>query len=184
MRAGGGIRGDFFLPGWRYDAYVGKSWTDATYEIESFLNDKLSNSLLAVQNLDGSFSCANLASNPGCVAAPALTGDVIGGNLPQAFRDYILDNTIGVNKFRETTAIVSIDGPLFTLPGGSAQLALGAEYRKQRIDDTPDANAINGNLFGLTTSNPTRGSDSVKEVFAEIFLPLLKDLRSRALVRA
>ena len=175
VRAGGGIRGDFFLPGWRYDAYVGQSWTDATYEIDSFLNDRLSNSLLVVQNLDGSFSCANAASNPGCVAAPALTADVIGGNLPQAFRDYILDNTIGINQFRETTAVVSIDGPLFTLPGGSAQLALGAEYRKQRIDDTPDQNAINGNLFGLTTSNPTRGTDSVKEVFAEIFLPLLKD---------
>ena len=176
VRAGGGIRGDFFIPGWRYDAYVGKSWTDATYEIESFLNDRLSNALNVVETSPGVFQCASQASNPNCVAAPALTGDVIGGNLSPAFRDYILDNTIGVNKFRETTAIVSIDGPLFTLPGGSAQLALGAEYRKQRIDDTPDANAINGNLFGLTTSNPTRGTDSVKEVFAEVFLPLLKDL--------
>lgn len=177
VRAGGGIRGDLgFFEGWRYDAYVGKSWTDATYEIESFLIDRLSNSLLVTQNPDGSFRCTNLASNPGCVAAPALTAAVIGGDLPQDFRDYIVDNTIGTNKFRETTAIVSVDGPLFNLPGGAAQLALGAEYRKQRIDDTPDANAINGNLFGLTTSNPTRGTDSVKEVFGEVFLPLLKDM--------
>ncbi|WP_237219840.1 TonB-dependent receptor domain-containing protein [Sphingomonas arenae] len=176
VRAGGGIRGDFFLKDWRYDVYVGKSWTDARYEIESFLIDRLANSLLVTDNGDGTFSCANVASNPGCVAAPALSADVIGGNLPQAFKDYILENTIGTNIFRETTAIASIDGPIFRLPGGDAQLALGAEYRKQRIDDTPDENAINGNLLGLTSSEPTRGTDSVKEVFGEVFLPLLKDL--------
>lgn len=175
VRAGAGIRGDFFLPGWRYDAYVGKSWTDATYEIESFLTDRIANSLLVVQNLDGSFSCASAASNPGCVAAPPLNADTIGGRLPQAYKDYILANTIGTNKFRETTAILTVDGPIFALPGGDAQLALGAEYRKQRIDDTPDVNAINGNLLGLTSSEPTRGSDSVKEVFAEVYLPLLSD---------
>ena len=45
---GGGIRGDFFFDGWRYDAYVGKSWTDGTYEIESFLTDRLANSLNVV----------------------------------------------------------------------------------------------------------------------------------------
>jgi outer membrane receptor protein involved in Fe transport len=175
VRAGGGIRGDFFFPDWRYDFYAGKSWTDAEYHIESFLTDRLSNSLQVTQNADGSFTCASIATNPNCVAAPALSAAVIGGNLPQAFRDYILQDTVGTNKFRETTAIFSVDGPLFALPGGDVQLALGAEYRKQRINDTPDQNAINGNLLGLTTSEPTRGSDSVKEVFAEVFVPILAD---------
>lgn len=175
VRAGGGIRGDFFLEGWRYDAYVGKSWTDGSYAIESFLIDRLAASTDVVQNVDGSFRCRSQASNPSCVAAPALTGAVIGGELPQAFRDYILVNTIGTTKFRETTAAVSFDGPLFTLPAGDVQLALGAEYRKQRIDDTPDENSIRGNLLGLTAGTPTRGTDNVKEVFAEIFVPILSD---------
>ncbi len=175
VRAGAGIRGDFFFDGWRYDVYVGKSWTDGTYEIESFLTDRLSNSLNVVQNPDGSFSCVSQASNPGCVAAPVLNADTIGGRLPQAFRNYILANTIGTNKFRETTAVAAIDGPIFRLPGGDAQLAVGVEYRSQRIDDTPDVNAINGNLLGLTSSLPTRGTDAVREGFAEVFLPLLAD---------
>jgi outer membrane receptor protein involved in Fe transport len=175
VRAGGGIRGDLaILPGWRYDAYVGKSWTDGSYEIESFLTDRVANSLLVTQNANGTFSCANAASLPNCVAAPVLNADTIGGRLPEAFKNYILQNTVGTNKFRETTAVASIDGPLFALPGGDVQLAVGAEYRKQRIDDTPDINAQQGNLLGLTRSDPTRGSDSVKEVFAEIYLPLLK----------
>ncbi len=175
VRAGGGLRGDFFLSGWRYDAYVGKSWTDGTYEQDSFLIDRLAFATDAVQLQNGTFQCRSQASNPSCVAAPVLNADTIGGRLPQAFRDYILVNTIGTTKFRETTAVFNIDGPLFALPGGDVQLALGAEYRKQRIDDTPDDNSIRGNLLGLTAGTPTRGTDNVKEVFGEIFVPILAD---------
>ncbi|MEO6113174.1 MAG: TonB-dependent receptor [Sphingomicrobium sp.] len=175
VRAGGGLRGDFFFPGWRYDAYAGKSWTDGTYEIESFLVDRLATSLNVVEISPGVFQCAAQASIPTCVAAPPLNADTIGGRLPAAFRDYIVDNTIGTTIFRETTFAFGVDGPLFALPGGDIQLALGAEYRKQRIDDTPDDNAINGNLFGLTAAVPTRGTDNVKELFGEVFLPILSD---------
>lgn len=177
VRAGGGIRGNFFFEGWRYDAYIGKSWTDGEYEIESFLTDRIANSTNVVQNPDGSFRCAISVglSNPGCVPAPVLNADTIGGRLPQAFRDYILVNTIGTTKFRESTAIFAIDGPIFRMPGGDVQLALGAEYRAQRIDDTPDPESVAGNLFGLTAGTPTRGTDSVKEAFAEIFVPILAD---------
>lgn len=175
VRAGVGVRGDFAFDGWRYDAYVGKSWTDGTYEIESFLIDRLANSLNVVETSPGVFQCASQASNPSCVAAPPLNADSIGGRLPQAFRDYILVNTIGNTKFRESTASFGIDGPLFSLPGGDVQLALGAEYRKQRIDDTPDQNSISGNLLGLTAGTPTRGTDNVKEVFGEVFVPLISD---------
>ena len=175
VRFGTGVRGDFAFDGWRYDAYVGKSWTDGTYEIESFLIDRMANSMNVVESSTGVLSCASAASNPNCVPGPRLSADVIGGKLPQAFRDYILVNTIGNTKFRESTASLNVDGPLFSLPGGDVQLALGAEYRKQRIDDTPDANSINGNLLGLTAGTPTRGTDNVKEVYSEVFVPLVAD---------
>jgi iron complex outermembrane recepter protein len=176
VRGGVGVRGDFAFEGWRYDAYVGKSWTDGSYEIESFLIDRMASALNVVETSPGVFRCASQASNPSCVAAPQLNADTIGGRLPQAFRDYILVNTIGYTKFRESTASFNIDGPLFTVPGGGdVQLSLGAEYRKQLIDDTPDENSIRGNLLGLTAGTPTRGTDNVKEVFGEIFLPLITD---------
>ena len=176
VRASGGIRGDFFLPGWRYDAYAGKSWNDGTYEIQSFLTDRLAASLDVVANGDGTFSCASAAINPNCVAAPALSADVIGGKLPQDFKDWILVNTIGKTQFRETTFSFNIDGPVAALPGGDAQLALGVEYRRQSINDQPDANSINGNLLGLTAATPTVGKDNVKEIYGELFLPILSDV--------
>src|SRR3546814_19326543 len=59
--------------------------------------------------------------------------------------------------------------------GGDVQLALGAEYRKQSIDDLPDVNSLNGTLLGLTAATPTVGKDSVKEVYGEVFVPILAD---------
>lgn len=175
VRAGGGLRGDLPFSGWRYDAYVGKSWNDGEYLQQSFLTDRLANSLNVVQNDDGTFSCASQASNANCVAAPALTADVIGGELPQAFRDYILADIRGTTEFRETTYAFNVDGPIFALPGGDVQVALGAEYREQSINDQPDPNATSGNLYGLTAGTPTVGSDNVKEVFGELFVPILAD---------
>ena len=175
VRMGAGVRGDFFFPEWRYDAYMGKSWNDGRYEIESFLIDRMANSMNVVDNGDGTFSCATVASNANCVPGPALSAAVIGGQLPQAWRDYITENTVGMTKFRESTLAFNIDGPIFTLPGGKAQLALGGEYRRQSINDQPDANSLNGNLLGLTSATPTVGKDNVKEVYGEIFLPILSD---------
>ena len=175
VRTAAGLRGDFFLEDWRYDAYVSKSWNDGTYEIESFLTDRIAASLDVVENVDGSFSCASQAINPNCIAAPALNAESVGGNLPQEYRDYIVANTIGETQFRETTFAFGIDGPLFALPGGDVQLALGAEYRKQSINDQPDQNSIDGNLLNLTAATATVGSDNVKEVFGEIFVPIVSD---------
>lgn len=175
VRLGVGLRGDFIVPDWRYEAYAGRSWTHGTYEIESFLTDRVANSLQVVQNEDGSFTCASILSNPNCVAAPPLNADTIGGRLPQEWRDYILQNTIGINRFFEDTLSFTADGPIFQLPYGDVQLVVGAEYRDQKINDTPDGNAISGNLLGLTSSVPTRGTDSVTEFFGEIFIPILAD---------
>ena len=54
-------------------------------------------------------------------------------------------------------------------------MVIGAEYRAQKIDDTPDDNAIAGNLLGLTAGASTRGKDNVKEAFAEILVPIIRD---------
>ncbi|WP_242121165.1 TonB-dependent receptor plug domain-containing protein [Sphingomonas lacusdianchii] len=175
VRASGGVRGDFFFPDWRYDAYVGKSFNDGTYEAESFLIDRLANSLNVTANANGTFSCASIASNANCVAAPFLTAAVIGGQLPTDFRNYIVQNTIGKTRFRETTYAFNIDGPLVHLPAGDVQVALGVEHRRQSIDDQPDLNSVNGNLYGLTAATPTVGKDNVKEGFGEIFVPIFED---------
>jgi outer membrane receptor protein involved in Fe transport len=93
-----------------------------------------------------------------------------------AWFDYITEDVVGHTAFREWTANLTLDGPLFRLQGGDAQGAFGLEYRKSRINDVPGADSINANLHGFSSAPITRGSDSVWEAFGEVELPIFRDL--------
>ena len=171
-----GIKGDLFLPEWRYDAYVSYSRSKSTYTSEQFLTDRMIESLDVVETAPGQFQCAELASNPGCVAAPALNAQTIRGALPQDWVDYVFRPVTGTTEFTEKVVSIGIDGPLFSLPAGRVMGFFGAEWRESEIDDTPGLDSQLGNTYNFSTSAITRGSDSVKEVFGEIEAPILVDL--------
>ncbi|MDE2562435.1 MAG: TonB-dependent receptor [Sphingomonadales bacterium] len=69
----------------------------------------------------------------------------------------------------------SIQGPLFKLPGGDAKVALGADYRSANFDYQPDSMFITGDTLSYGTSTPASGTQTVKELFGELLLPLLSD---------
>jgi iron complex outermembrane receptor protein len=170
-----GIKGDFLIPEWRYDAYVSYSRSRSEYTSEQFLTNRLIESLDVVANPAGGFQCAQLASNPGCVAAPALTTQTIGGVLPQDWVDYVFRPVKGITEYTEKVVAIGIDGPLFSLPAGQVMGFFGAEFRESEIDDTPGLDSQTGNTFNFSTSAITRGSDSVWEAFGEIEVPVLRD---------
>ncbi|HET9817866.1 MAG TPA: TonB-dependent receptor [Rhodanobacteraceae bacterium] len=74
------------------------------------------------------------------------------------------------------------DGELWSLPAGPMQLSVGGLYRKQTMNYTVDPFAV---LDPVTTTcailqeacgSPGRGSDNVKELFAETLIPLLSNV--------
>jgi outer membrane receptor protein involved in Fe transport len=71
---------------------------------------------------------------------------------------------------------LTLDGPLFALPGGDASLAVGAEYRKSKIRDLPGHDSEVGNLYFFSSAPVTIGSDSVWEAFGEVELPILANV--------
>lgn len=190
-RAVGGVRGDFFLPDWRYDFSVYAGQNDAHNSGETFLVDRVFNSMaittvipvgtpanLIRETPQGvPYICSITATNPayGCIPSPALTTDTIAGRLPQDFRNWILQNATGSTTYDEVAASFIVDGPIFEMPAGEVQGAFGVEWRTAEIDDTPDQNALDANFFGLTSGGATRGEDSVFEVFGEVEVPLLRD---------
>lgn len=169
-----GLRGDLGTS-WKYDGYLSYGRSDADYYADNRLTDRIAKSMDVVADGKGGFVCRDASG--GCVAAPVLTADVIGGNLPSAYRDYIMQVTHGTTLYTESTASLGVSGPLFDMPkGGTVSAAVGVEYRRSKIDDSPDINSVNGNLFGFTSSAPTRGKDAVKEAYLEIEAPLLTGL--------
>jgi iron complex outermembrane receptor protein len=173
VRLNGGVRGDLW-GGWRYDAYVGRTWSDSDYTTDLILSDRLAQSLDVVAAGSG-FACRN--SIGGCVAAPALTPAVVAGgqNLRGPWFDFVTAPVTGHTAFRETTAAFTADGTLFRLPAGEIQVAIGAEYRKSSIADIPGEDSQRGNLYGFTSSTITQGSDSVWEVFGEVEIPVIRE---------
>jgi iron complex outermembrane receptor protein len=64
------------------------------------------------------------------------------------------------------------------LPGGAVGLAVGVEYRSEKLKDAPDPLAQNGGILGqgITATNGKRNNQAV---FAEFALPITKQLEAQ-----
>jgi len=72
---------------------------------------------------------------------------------------------------------------LFAMAGGNAGLAIGAEYRREKLEFTPSALLAAGEIRGDGAASGYGGSRTVKALFAEMNLPILRNLEAQAAVR-
>jgi outer membrane receptor protein involved in Fe transport len=168
-----GLRGAIGKSGWDYDVSFTRSDSKGKYTFDTFFTDRLTQSL-NVSASGGNFVCVDPSN--GCVAAPALTNAVIGGQLPADWVKFVWGPATGVTKYTEEVLTASMTGALFKVPYGKVKAAVGAETRRFKVDDTPSIAAQTGNLYNLTSGGITRGNDSANDVFAEVEVPLLAKL--------
>ncbi|HET9159652.1 MAG TPA: TonB-dependent receptor, partial [Caulobacteraceae bacterium] len=174
---------------WRFDVTAAFSHSDADYTFANFLVSALNNSLDVVPTTSSSLpttagangglvTCRINTINPAanCIPAPALTGSLVNGNVPSDFKDYVFRDLTGNTKFSESVLTANFDGPVAKLPYGELKLALGAEYRYDRLNDEPPIEAQNHDVYGFTSAGATRGTDHVYELYAEAEAPILRDL--------
>lgn len=189
-RVVGGLRGNLPFGDWQYDANLTANRSDASYTFQSFLTDRIYDSLYLTQ-VDSSFSgptrvgtdgltytCSVNVTTPGtgCVPAPVLNSDLLSGNIDQAYRNYVWQNVTGHTNYDEVTFSGIANGALAELPYGKLSAAAGVEYRTMKLNDTPSQDSINHNLYLLTSSGITKGKDAVREIFGEVEAPLLRGL--------
>ena len=87
---------------------------------------------------------------------------------------YITGNGFQRTVNEQHVAGVDLRGELFTLPAGPVMVAVGAEYRRDTVDGTADPISAANGFYSLNGSAPS-GGVTVKEVFGEIAIPLLRD---------
>ncbi len=94
-----------------------------------------------------------------------------------AARQFAMADVRNHSKVSQSVVSGSITGDLraLTLPGGPTGYAVGAEYRKEKSSSVPDQLIQDGMLADLATILPEAGSFDVKELFAEINVPVLKE---------
>lgn len=111
----------------------------------------------------------------GCVPVN-LFGD---GAVSKAARDWINTRSRTTSELRQEVIQGFLSGdssPLFELPAGVVSYAVGGEYREERSESTVAAEDRAGLTFG-NIIDPVIGEYDVTEAFAELKVPLLRDLK-------
>jgi iron complex outermembrane receptor protein len=189
-----GIKGDLpfmdvgSLAGWTYDAYANYSRSSGQDRINGIqhyprLEQTLSNTRFDAAT--GEFVC-----DPRTVDGEAKTVDcrplnffepsfILTGRFSDpADNDYLFPNRMTNTVVEQTTLQAYITGELFGIPtGGPAGLVLGFEYRDDRIRTDTDAGTAGGDFFRFSADPGSTGTRWLREVFAEIDLPLVEDRR-------
>ncbi|MGZ8332636.1 MAG: TonB-dependent receptor domain-containing protein [Allosphingosinicella sp.] len=101
------------------------------------------------------------------------------GNSSQAVRDYITVDSRATGKITQFVASGFVAGDFsnfFELPGGPVAFSVGAEYRRETLVYDLDDLTQAGYAFYNAIPSFSGPAFEVKEAFAEISIPLLKDL--------
>ena len=98
------------------------------------------------------------------------------GNLTEACGNAIAIKTTNILMTEQLNGVASITGDIVDMPAGPLQFAAGLEYRENTADFRPDSYLSSGDVVGFNASQPVKGEITSKEVFAELSVPLLKDI--------
>jgi outer membrane receptor protein involved in Fe transport len=169
-----GIKGEFNAwKDWNYEVYGGYGQTKEAQQSAGQVNVlNFAQALQAVPGANGVPQCASAdARTQGCVPINVFGYNTIS---PEALK-YV--TAPGSLLTRTTQKLVGgqISGDVLELPAGTMGVAAGFEWRKEFSSAVPDALTQAGLNAGNATP-PTAGEFSVKEVFLETRVPLLKDL--------
>ncbi|MBA4354180.1 MAG: TonB-dependent receptor, partial [Novosphingobium sp.] len=159
-----GLKGDI-TGGWTFDFYA--SYDQSVHDQQ--LNDAVVKS--RVQTLlnaaDGGASI--------CTGGFNMFGDANARGLSPACVAYITKTAFSKEKLAQTQAQLQVNGKLFDLGAGPAQIALVAGYRKNTFSYVPDSDLAAQNIESVIASQPASGRISVKEFAAQLDIPLLAD---------
>jgi outer membrane receptor protein involved in Fe transport len=110
--------------------------------------------------------------------------NIFGQSVSQEARNWINTSTTDTGKVTQSVATGFISGdtePWFSLPAGPVSFVVGAEYRKETSEEEPDplllrAAELGEDITWLGEGSRINGEYDVKEAFAELSIPVVRDL--------
>jgi iron complex outermembrane receptor protein len=172
-RVSGSLEGDFELAdrSFYWDAFAAFSETSSVFLKNGFFDtNKVKKALGASSITNGVATCDGDAA---CVPLNIFGGP--DGVTPEML-DYISVSPRNLASQTLHNYGGSIGGDVVELPAGMLAMVAGVEYQRHAGYDSPDPLTVAGQVLGDNASQPTEGSFSVSEVFAETIIPLLADL--------
>lgn len=158
---------------WRFDVYASYDQSKHTQTMHNAVLKSQVQRLLSAA--DGGASLCAGGFNP--------FGDANARSLSPACVDFITKDAISVERLGQTQVQGQVNGDLFDLGAGAAQIAVLANYRKNTYSFSPDSDltafsgfAPGANIEGVVNTLPlSKTGISVKEIAAQIDIPLIAD---------
>ena len=170
FQAVAGLEGKVFSD-WSWNAFYQFGRSSLDWQVRNnLLSQNFKNAIDVITGPGGAPVCRSVAVNPTCVPL-----NIFGvGVASQPAIDYVTG--VSQTKFHVTQQVAeaSINGEPFRLPAGAVSLVVGAGWRREQIaTQYVDPNSLI-NTFATADFKPTNGHYTVKEVFAETVIPILK----------
>jgi len=165
-----GANGDI-AGNWKYDAYYSYSRTRSTEtQVGNVSRSRVLQALRTTYDASGNLVCSDTSN--GCVPLNIFGA----GNISSAAAAFITIPVQNSSVVEEQVASASItNNHLFDLGAGPAGIAIGTEYRSEYGSYNPDFSLSSGDVVGFNAGEGLSGGYNVKEVFAEVEVPLLAD---------
>ena len=158
----GGLRGK--LPnGWRWDVYAANGKTN----------------LVELQRGNVSVSAVEQLLDAPDGGASLCSGgfDFFGKNeLSSECQAFVGRTTKNFETYEQDVVEGTLSGNLFDLPAGPVGFAVGGLYYANRFNFEPDSLLSTGDVAGFNAEDPLSGFIDNRDVFAEILLPVVRDL--------
>ncbi len=176
-----GLRGDLPNTDWTWEVYGSHGRTNFLGINETgFVSTQRWQQMVALPNY-GQNANVSLLSSQLAKCTSGFYGAIFQGTKPSAdCIDAITMKLQASQRLEQKIVEANIQGGLFNLPAGQVRFAAGADYREDNYKFIADpANELNSFVeypVGVFGTSSTKGGISVKEVYGELLVPVLKDL--------
>jgi iron complex outermembrane receptor protein len=171
----GGVNGGLGFSDWTYDVNFSSGRSQLlTTGVSGYVKNALAEVLFDAPNYGANYR----DSNGTCTSGVSPFGNFAPS---QDCIDYMTVNPKNRTELKQHTAELNLQGGLFALPAGDVRAAAGASWRKNTYLYAPDdaltiARSSNQDtdFSGTFVTRGTSGDISVKDVYAEVLVPLLR----------
>lgn len=158
---------------WSWDLNFQSSRSDGDYYNKIIFNDAIRSQEQIVESCVG--STLSVRKIP-CIDLPWLDPNFLNGQFSPEARAFLFGDETGNTIYKQETLEGVISGELFELPAGIVGTAFGAQFQRDEILDTPGEVTLARNTWGSTSAGITAGSSRTKAIFAELQVPLVRDV--------
>ncbi|MHB1992617.1 TonB-dependent receptor plug domain-containing protein [Metallibacterium scheffleri] len=175
-----GLKGAVGETSWQWDASLNYGHISQGANEQGFINLAAANPAFGPSFLDNGVPTCGVPGTPIAGCTPINIFDQSNPTQAALLKQY-MSNPFTQSIYVSREAAVNANGDLFELPGGTVRLAVGADYRKEYtnggVSSDIQINPTTGSCaLGTGCASSLQGGFNVKEAYAEILIPILKDV--------